>query len=388
MHRSFFFAAAVLAMTPACGSPDTSSSTHGTTTNRGQGSAHPNAPPAAKLEPCEFTLSDYLGDCVVPAAVDPSEGLVAKYGPKDYDNPDDVAPFVVEPGAEPLDCGYTRLPNDSEFFYNRYQVRSRPGMHHVILYASGLDVADGTHDNCQIRDQGGRMLAVVQGGIDGGVYDYPRSGKMAPENATLATRLSPNQTIAYELHAVNSTEVPLLRENWTIFWSLPPDEVTGDVEQIAFNGGLAMNIPPHTKQTITNTCTVPDSLGDIRVMDMFAHMHAHGERFSAWSVTTDPASGVENRTLIYESYDWSILDLIEFNSVEQNQPIDYQGGVRGGISGDLFLKAGDRIDYECAMNNTEDHNLTFAARAFQGEMCNMFGTIAPGSNGPWTCLGE
>jgi hypothetical protein len=210
---------------------------------------------------------------------------------------------------------------------------------------------------------------------------------MAPENSTLGTRLAPHQAIAYELHAVNATEKPLLRENWTIFWKMPTDQVKGTVEQIAFNGGLAMNIPPNTRQTIANNCTVPQSLGDIRVVDLFAHMHAHGQRFSAWSVTKDSA-GAETRTLIYESYDWSILDLIEFNSVEQNEPVTYKGGTPGGISGDLLLSPGDRLDYECEMYNTEDHNLVFAARAFAGEMCNMFGTIAPGDSGGWSCMGN
>jgi hypothetical protein len=168
---------------------------------------------------------------------------------------------------------------------------------------------------------------------------------------------------------------------------MPPEDVKGTVEQLGFNGGLMMNIPAHTKQVIKNSCKVPGGLGEIRVVDFFAHMHAHGERFSAWTVTKD-ASGAENRTLVYESYDWSILDLIEFNTVEQNTPVNYLSGVRGGFSGELFLKPGEGLDYECAMNNTEDYNLTFAARAFSGEMCNMFGTIAPGENGPWTCLGN
>jgi hypothetical protein len=232
------------------------------------------------------------------------------------------------------------------------------------------------------------MLAVLQGGIDGGIYDYPPSGKMAPENSTLGTRLAPHQSIAYELHAVNATDEPLLRENWTIFWTMPPEDMKGTVDQIAFNGGLMMNIPPHTRQTISNSCTVPASLGDIRVVDFFGHMHSHGERFSAWTVTKDPVTAQETRTLVYESYDWSLLDLIEFNTVVQNTTVTYKGGVRGGVSGDLYLKAGDRLEYECAMNNTEDHNLTFAARAFSGEMCNMFGTIAPGDNGPWSCMGN
>jgi hypothetical protein len=182
MIRPFLFAVAVLAAMPACSSGD------GTDPSRGKLGRQPNQPP--DHEPCEFTVSDYWGDCVVPPPVDPSEGVVAKYGPADYDDPNDVANYVVEPGTEPLDCGYTRLPNTADFFYNRYEVRSRPGMHHVILYAAALDAPDGTHDNCQIRDQGGRMLAVFQGGIEGGIYTYPPSGKMAPGSS----RIRPSRT--------------------------------------------------------------------------------------------------------------------------------------------------------------------------------------------------
>jgi hypothetical protein len=340
--------------------------------------------------PCDHTLTDFPGDCVAPAPVDPSVGVVAKYGPRDYDDPTEIAKYVIQPGQEMTNCGYSRLSNDSELVYNRYDVMSRPGMHHVILDSTDADVPDGTVDDCTMRDQNERLLAVLQGGIEGSVYHYPPSGKLAPENAVLGTRLSPHQMIAYELHAINTTDHPLLRENWTIFYAADPAVVTGTVGQLAFNGGLEMHVPPHTSQIIKNSCTVPDWIAsEVRVVDFFGHMHAHGKRFSAWAVTRSPGDGgVENRTLIYESYDWSKLDLIQFDSVDQNTPIRYAGGVPGGYSGILMLEPGDRIDYECEIDNTTDRPLTFAAKAYTGEMCNLFGSFAPGAGAAWTCLGN
>jgi hypothetical protein len=356
------------------------------TTGCGSQSNDGGAMPSLRLPPesgtCSGSLSSYPGDCNAPTAADVGDGLLAHYGPSDYDDPDDVASFVIGPGAEFVDCTYSALPNDTPVSYNRYSVFSRPGMHHIILYSQQSDVAKGTHDDCDAKNHDSSLLAVLQGGIQGSRYDYPPSGTIAPENAGLATALGPHQMIAYEMHAVNATDEPLLKENWTVFRAMPSSDVKETVGQFAFNGGLAMHIAPHSQQTITNTCTVDSKLGDVRVVDFFAHMHAHSERFSAWV----HRKAQDTRQLIYESYDWSILDLIEFNSVKQNAPITYEGGTPGGFSGDLSLSVGDSIEYECKMNNTGDTALTFSARAFDGEMCNMFGSFTPGTY--WSCLGD
>lgn len=356
----------------------------GCSANPGENSI-PRDPLPSEPGACSGTLTAYPGDCRAPAPIDPSEGVVAHYGPLDYDDPDEIDEFVILPGREFVDCAYSALSNDAPFHYNRYSVYSRPSMHHVILYAQKSPVADGLHDDCTQKRHGATLLAVLQGGIQGSRYDYPPSGQMAPENAGLVTELAPHQMIAYEMHAVNTTDQPLLRENWTVFYAKPASEVTGTVGQMAFNGGLSMRIDPHTRQTITNSCTVTGDTGPVRVLDFFGHMHAHGERFSAW-VSRKAADGTRTRSLVYETYDWSILDLIEFNSVKKNTPIEYLGGVPGGQSGALTLEVGDALEYECAMNNTTEQVLTFSAEAFDGEMCNLFGSFTPGTY--WSCVGD
>jgi len=331
---------------------------------------------------CEYTLTKYPGDCRAPPPIDPEIGVLAHYGPRSYDDPDEIAGYVMAPGYEGVDCVYSKLPNDADLHYQRYDVWSRPGTHHVILSAMLKDAPDGTHDNCELRHSGANLLGVVQGAIRGDVYHYPPD-EIAEENRGLGTKLVSHQAISYELHAINSTDRPMLRENWTVFYKMPESEVTGTVGQVDFNGGLDMNIAPHSKQTITNACTLSSDLGDIRVVDLFGHMHSHGKRFSAWVARKGADAGA--RTLIYESYDWSELDLIEFNSVKQNPQIEYAGGKPGGMSGDLSLSPGDSIEYECAIDNTEDFALTFQAKALSGEMCNMFGSFTPGVI--WTCIG-
>jgi hypothetical protein len=343
-----------------------------------------NASPAYAEDPsCAHKLTKFDGDCLVPAPIDPADGLIAHYGPRNYDDPVEVSSFIVEPGYEGIDCVYEKLLNPTDFYYQRYETRSRPGTHHVILSALKDGVPDGTHTDCEARHTQGTLLAVVQGAIKGGVYDYPPDDRIPPENEHLGTHLYSWTNIAYELHAINDTEEPLLREGWTIFRAMPASEATDPVGQMAFNGGLDMNIAPHSKATITNSCSLLPTYGDIRIVDLFGHMHAHGTRFSAWVARSGADAGA--RELIYESYDWSELDLIQFNSLKKNTPIEYAGGVPGGYSGILRLSANDRIEYECAVDNTASFALTFQAKAFQGEMCNMFGSFTPGTS--WSCIG-
>lgn len=335
---------------------------------------------------CANTLTAYPGDCRVPPKIDPSVGFVAHYGPRDYDDPQAVQDYVLQPGQELTDCTYSKLGNTTDFFYDRYDIYWRPGAHHTILYAGDASIPDGTHDDCTLRAHDSlELLGVLQGGIDGSVFHYPPSGVIAPENVGVAKKVAAGQSVAFELHAVNATDQPLLREGWMVFFSKPASEVTESAAEMTFDGGLGMQIPAHTQAIVSNSCAWSGP-GEIRILDLFAHMHAHGKRLSAWAVQQD-ATGQETRTLVYESYDWSILDLIQFDSVTQNRPITYAGGAPGGMSGILRLAPSDRIEYECAIDNTTDSTLTYEAAAFTGEMCNLFGTFAPGTS-QWSCVGE
>jgi hypothetical protein len=331
-------------------------------------------------------LTEYPGDCFQMAPPAAGEGYQARYGPDDYDDPDEVAAFVIQPGGEQVDCVYRVLDNTETQYFQHYTVASRPGMHHIILYAaSSADISDGMRDGCQMKNHGARLLGVLHGGIGGEVHEYPPSGEMAPENVGLAQVLDPGQAIAFELHAVNPLEEPLLRESWANFYVMDPDTVTEIAGQVVFNGGLQMSIPPSTTEVITNDCEM--SLAkEVRVTELFGHMHAHGTRFSAFKTTTD-AEGVESREIIYESYEWFELDRREFNSVVVNDEPVYKSGLDGAHSGVLTFAPGDRLDYECEIQNTEDFSLVYSLGAYTAEMCNLFGAYAPDEGRSWVCSG-
>jgi hypothetical protein len=333
-------------------------------------------------------VTDFPGDCLVLDPPVPGEGYQAHYGPTDYDDPDEVNAFVIQPRDESIDCAYSVLDNEDTVYFQRHTVASRTGMHHVILYALPPGAAaDGTRDRCQLKNQGGRVLGVLHGGVAGSVFEYPPSGQIAEENVGLGTALEAEQVIGFELHAVNPQDTPLLRESWVNFYTMPEESVTETAGQVIFNGGLGMKIPPQTSEVVTNTCSAPGS--EVRLLEIFGHMHAHGVRFSAFKTTPDPlAPSGEQRALIYESYDWSELDRREFNSAVQNPAPEYRSGRDSAHSGILTFAPGDRLDYECEVVNTTDYDLVYSLGAYTAEMCNLFGAYAPDLGWPWVCLGN
>src|ERR1051325_849741 len=98
-----------------------------------------------KAGPVEATLEDgckhtkFPGDelCIAPPPAD--QGFQVHIGPTDYDDPEQLADFVLEPGVERTDNYYLKSANADDIYYYRRQYRMRPGSHHMILYSVTSD---------------------------------------------------------------------------------------------------------------------------------------------------------------------------------------------------------------------------------------------------------
>jgi hypothetical protein len=53
-------------------------------------------------------------------------------GPANYDDPDEVAKFVLHPGEETAQCWTFHTPNDREVYYQTSLLSGRAGKHHII----------------------------------------------------------------------------------------------------------------------------------------------------------------------------------------------------------------------------------------------------------------
>lgn len=348
--------------------------------------------PAGHADPCaDMPNTKYLNDDLCLEPPDPDVGLQLHFGPTDYDNPDEVNKYVIPAGGEDVVCQFFTTPNTEDRHFIEYHARLRSGTHHMITYMTDEKdpvAPDGTLGECSLSP-GYRFVLGSQAalGPEGGKLDVPLPGKTAtaPENEGLASILKAKTHGTVELHYVNTTSDPMLREAWINIIYADEADIKGIVDPIFFIGGLAMNVQPHTEEVVqAKGCGLDDPAREdqIRILGLTAHAHSHTKRMSAW---INRMSG--ERELIYESYTWSEPLNAQFDSVHTDYPEPGNGTVDGAVTGLVTLQRGETIDWECdVVNNDLDIPLQFKNSAYEGEMCNLFGFVTPGLGAPWSCL--
>lgn len=329
--------------------------------------------------PCDPLLdTDYVGDelCILPA--EPGTGAFFHAGPTDYDNPDEVAQYIIEPGDETTEYHVTESNNDDVVWFRDQHFRMRPGSHHLIMYQ--IDVPEGTEPPAIGWYTDGELsMGIPYGGSQVSAMDFPELGQVAPEDKNLVRPLNARTRFAFEMHYVNPTQEPILREAWVNLMDNPVPESDRIILGAPFLLGFQFNVPPGARQVINFQYEMP--LGDtgneeeVRLVSFFGHRHSNAPRFSIW-VNQDG-----QRDLVYEDYNWAEAKEFFYNSVIQNPEPDPAAGTAGAASGQLFLRSGDVLEWECEMYNTHDEPLTFGDGVYTKEMCNVFGTLAPMSLG-------
>jgi hypothetical protein len=315
--------------------------------------------------PCGID-SGYPGDefCIPPP--DPTEGLQLWVGPSDYDNPDEVASYLLESGGEDVVCFNTDPVDTAGFYYLEQRNRMRSGSHHMLI---ALKTADG-RERGRVTDQAEcDGFADRVGSIPGSqtpINDF-LTEDFAPEDMGLG-RWFPGDAIAqFQLHYVNTRDETVMREAWINLTYRDEADVTDALNTIFLVGDLAVAVPAQTRQTTALSYT-PELPEETRIFELTGHSHAHTERVSIFKNRDTP-----DELLMYESYNWSEPAVLRFNSVIDNPAPDPTGLSDGGTTGPLFLEPGDSVDFECEVNNTTDQVLHFANEAYTAEMCLAIG---------------
>ncbi|HVU04785.1 MAG TPA: hypothetical protein VHE30_23695 [Polyangiaceae bacterium] len=303
--------------------------------------------------------SGFEGDdlCIPPPS--PDEGIQIHVGPTSYDDPDAIAPYLLDAGDENVRCYNAKLPQ-SDFYYLKQQNRMRSHSHHMLIFvAKATGLTEGPTAACDIT--GG--LASIPGSQTP-ARDFP--DQLGPEDAGIGRYLPQADMATFQLHYVNTTTEPVLREAWVNIYKKPKEEVTTPLQSIFLVGDLTVNIPAHTQQTTTLEFS-PNLPGETRIFAMNGHMHAHTERFTVWR-----ERGTDSEQ-IYQSFDWQEPAELTFNTVVQNPVANEATKIDGGISGMFTLMPGDKLKWSCDVNNTLDTAIHFANEAETAEMCLLAG---------------
>lgn len=308
----------------------------------------------------------YPGDQYCQLPPDPDKGFQLHLGPEDYDDPQAIADWEIGPGEENTECFWTRSPNEKiAAFYERL-VTMRPVSHHLFLFTmyDAAEPASGLGKG-PCRTPEGRGPRGFLAGAEVPIVQYPQGGVFPPEQEGSGASVPAEVLVRIEIHAVNVTDEAMLREVWVNFIYKPTEEITKWVSPISMYAGQSIATPPGAGDLVAASVEVKGDSG--MLYNLFGHVHANTTRFTAWLLRDG------ERTMILEDYDWYDPLTIAYNSVVENEPPDPENLVAGGHSGVLEIKAGDRLEWECEVHNTQDVVLSYTNKAFTGEMCNLFG---------------
>jgi hypothetical protein len=294
----------------------------------------------------------WVGDeyCINPPPE--GEGFQIHIGPSNYDNPEPQ--FVMEPNDEITEQFDAVSGNSTDKLYYWRQYRMRPGSHHLIVSAGGF---------------GGRRL----GGSQNAAKDNPTAGVIAPENQGVGMPIGASTPLGIQLHYMNYTEAPIIKEVWVNFWYRDPADVTEPTMEVFSMS--PMFVSPGQHVVIQGTCPITETG---RLLTTYGHVHANNNRFSAWRVR-----GAQ-KDLLYESFDWVHPAVLEYSSIVPNTPSDPATKTSGGWNGIVDLMPGDDIYFECEITNATQNVFVGRNEAKDDEMCILVGDSV-GARVPIAC---
>jgi len=330
------------------------------------------------------TDTGYPGDGLSICQPAAGTGMLFHYGPRDYDDPEEIEKYMLPAGGEDENCVFVETTNDKPVYLNSYHARMRPGSHHLIVTVvdsldPGVELGEPVSCN-QSGAIGSRWLLASQDpqldiGTTGGDFDGAPAQPGDPDYAA-GTKIPPRSILRIDMHYLNPTDQPILREAWLYVNEVAEEDVEVSVDMITFLQS-SINVPPNTTGTTTGigSCSAPT---ERYVGLVTGHFHENGTRFTIWA-TRDG-----KREKVYETFDWESPGNGVYMDRADNPPLGDPGAPWGADSGYLRLAPGDSLDWQCEFDNPTDE---VVGRGDQGrdQMCNLFGFYYPSDGDVWTC---
>jgi hypothetical protein len=322
---------------------------------------------------CPELKSGFMGDetCIAPPPA--GQGVQIHIGPNDYKNSAEVAAFVLHAGEESSECWSYHTPNAEDVYFQGWTLSGRPGTHHIFNSMLKIEVSDGGGFHICV-DAGLGNSQDRLGSLPGAAKAYMPRTPVAPENKGLGQRLKAKTPSEADMHYFNFTDRDILREFWLNLYFIPKAEVTQEPIEVRGMGGLSwvgLPIAPGTDAVYKYECPIN---ADGRLISMLGHYHAHGKRET---ISIRRSSGAREK--LYEMYNYTNAAVFPFDSLTKNPPL--AAGVDGAVSGPVYVKAGDVLEWECHIVNDSNVALTYSNNVKEGEMCNLFGmSVGPEIN--------
>ena len=295
--------------------------------------APPSAAPAAPPSPAPADVAPGTA-AVTPAMMPPAQTTDASATPPatTADPPGTVSvttdAFDLKPGQETYKCQNFDNPfGGQDTAVQRLVTDMSKGSHHLHVYHMTTSNSR-TLEDCPISDFHPLLYAA---GSPHAETTYP---------AGMAAKVLGNAGLRIQLHYINTSSSDLSVNATLKLTPVEYSSVTKWISELYFNN-LGLRVPPGLGQTVTASCTIPQTYGPIGLVFGGTHMHHRGVHFVA-----NTSTGVT---------------LADVDTWDEPPGIVYDPPV--------MLNPGDKISWTCTYDNETSRTITFGESAEDNEMC-------------------
>jgi Copper type II ascorbate-dependent monooxygenase, C-terminal domain len=278
------------------------------------------------LQSCEKTFQDYnVAD--IPTDFTALEKPAAGTG------------YQIHIDAFPIQANYERefyvrkmLGNTEEVYLKGFEMKARPGTHHMIAYSFGKDDVLPEPNVMYDQNMPNNKLSFRSGQSSGGaLFQSPQANYKFNLPTGYALKMEPNISFLMNSHYFNKTDKTRFGELFVNFYTTAKTNVKQllDVEYLE---PTTINLPANKKTTMVTDYIMEK---ETAIPMMMSHYHKRGEKFEIRI-----KGGPRNGELIYEStyYDDPLVKV---------------------FTPELVLKKGEGLTSTVTYNNTSNRTIKF-----------------------------
>jgi hypothetical protein len=268
-----------------------------------------------------------------------------------------LGPVALMPGQEQTNCIVVHLGNAEGGYVRRFRADLTPGSHHMIVYASSDTTESPTPTPCQA------LAGILMGEHPVFIAQQAQAELVFPSAADgtpVAFQLAANQMVKIELHAINTTQAPLMVAGSAYLDTVPlSTKVT--VSDLAFWGTKRINIPANGSYDtgVKYQAAIPGT----KSFAVTTHQHHLGTEMRVWYST----GATDTSDLVADGTDWNNPPLVMLAP-----PLDVPSDGSKGFA------------YDCHWVNTTASPVKFG-ESYYDEMCFLWHYYYP-SQGFQMCL--
>ena len=244
-----------------------------------------------------------------------------------------IAPFPVQANFEREFYVRKDLGNTEEIYLNGFEMKARPGTHHMIAYSFGKDDVLPPANVMYDQNMPNNTIALRSGKSTGGpLFQSPAADWKFQLPDGYAIRLAPNSSFLMNSHYFNSTAKTRFGEIYANFNTIPKAQAKQVLDVQYYEPQTEWSLPPNQKTTMVTDYIMEK---ETVIPMVLSHYHKRGQKFEVRI-----KGGTRNGELIYTSE-------------------DYENPLVKTYSPALVLKAGEGLTTSVSYNNTSNRTIKF-----------------------------